>query len=493
MRDLVTRVGAIVRKEALAVIRQPRLLATLILGPFVILALVGFGYQTNIGPLATLVVTDPDSRLGEEVATRIKETGSNIDFRGIEEDADRALDDLRRGRVDIVVTIPPNPVEIVRSGESAVVEVFHNQLDPFEQATVTLLSRTTIDTVNRRILEELVTRGQQESDGYDEILANAGESAGLLRQSIESGDEVATARHRATLARQLQQLKNPTSPTGGLAALEELSGSQQSQISRDIDGLLATLESESIKDDAEAARSIENDLEQLNATIADFQSIPPAVLVSPFDSHAEVIDAIDLEITDFYAPGAMALLLQHLAITFAALSFVRERALGTPELFQVAPIRPVEILVGKYLGFLLISGIVATALTALMFLGFRIPLAGSLLDYVLVLLLLTLVALGIGFVISAAVASDVQAVNVAMIILLLSLFFSGFFISVDRLLPSVQAVSWTLPITHALDSLRDIMFRGSGVDLRTWVALGTGVIATFLISWRLTVRRLAAH
>ena len=55
--------------------------------------------------------------------------------------------------------------------------------------------------------------------------------------------------------------------------------------------------------------------------------------------------------TSFYAPGVLVLLLQHIAITLAALSMVRERLLGTIELFRVSPVRPGEIIAGKYIGF----------------------------------------------------------------------------------------------------------------------------------------------
>ncbi len=49
------------------------------------------------------------------------------------------------------------------------------------------------------------------------------------------------------------------------------------------------------------------------------------------------------------------------------------------------------------------------------------------------------------------------------------------------------------PITHALDSLRDVMFRGDDVDGRTWLVLGTGSVAAFAAAWGLLARRLRAH
>jgi ABC-2 type transport system permease protein len=104
--------------------------------------------------------------------------------------------------------------------------------------------------------------------------------------------------------------------------------------------------------------------------------------------------------------------------------------------------------------------------------------------------LLIVSSLGVGFLIAGFAGSDTEAVNMSMIVLLLSIFFSGFFLSLDRLLPEVRTVSWLLPITHALDSLRDVMFRGTGIDLRTWVALGGGSIALYLAGWSILYRRM---
>ncbi|MBT8250797.1 MAG: ABC transporter permease [Acidimicrobiia bacterium] len=486
------RILAIVRKEFATVLRQPRLLATLILGPFVILALMGFGYRTSLGPLKTVVVANPDTELGAEIAERIKAFGNNIDFQEIQPDELTALGQLRAEEIDLVVTIPPEPAEIIRAGESAVVKVTHNQLDPFEQATIALLSRSAIDTVNRSILEELVIQGQNESSTVEILLADAGTTASLLKDARATGNVAEEQRLRAQLSDQVAGVNTASeSVRGAMRTLERLTGQSRSETSGQL--VNAVEGSGTGTDDEASIEELETELEEARASLAEFRSIPAQVLVSPFESSTTVTDAPPLAITDFYAPGAMVLLLQHLAITFAALSFVRERALGTPELFTVSPIRPIEVLIGKYIGFFLVSIVIGASLSALMFWGLRIPFEGSLAAYAAVLVMLLVVSLGIGFVISAAVGSDIQAVNIAMIILLLSLFFSGFFISIDRLQPGVRAVSWGLPATHAIDSLRDVMFRGAGIDTRTLLALLTGIAGTFAVAWHLTSRRLAPH
>ena len=69
-------------------------------------------------------------------------------------------------------------------------------------------------------------------------------------------------------------------------------------------------------------------------------------------------------------------------------------------------------------------------------------------------------SIGLGFVISLASATDAQAVQYTMIILLASLFFSGFFLSIGQMEGLAQVISWLLPVSYGMKLLRDVMLRG---------------------------------
>ena len=64
-----------------------------------------------------------------------------------------------------------------------------------------------------------------------------------------------------------------------------------------------------------------------------------------------------------------------------------------------------------------------------------------------------------------------------MIILLASVFFSGFIMSLDMLLPPVRVISWLLPTTYGTLLLRDIALRGTDPN---WLLLG-GLAAIGLV------------
>ena len=234
---------------------------------------------------------------------------------------------------------------------------------------------------------------------------------------------------------------------------------------------------------------IDKDITDLDGKLAEFQSIDPSIIVSPFHSETKSIAPVQPSLSDFFAPAVLALLLQHLAVTFAALSIVRERNVGTMELFRVSPLSAAEALFGKYISYMLFGGVIAAILSALLAFALHVPMLGNWWYFALVIAAVLFTSLGIGFAISIVSQTDSQAVQYSMIILLASVFFSGFIMSLDMLLPPVRVISWLLPTTYGTLLLRDIALRGTDPN---WLLLG-GLAAIglvlMLISWRL-MRRL---
>jgi ABC-2 type transport system permease protein len=184
-------------------------------------------------------------------------------------------------------------------------------------------------------------------------------------------------------------------------------------------------------------------------------------------------------------------LLQHLAITLAGLSIVREKISGAMELFRAAPVTAFETLSGKYVSYLLIIGLLAAALTALVVLVLRMPLLGSWGFYVLVLLALILASLGIGFHISLSAGSHSQAIQYGMLTLLAAIFFSGFFLPLYRLAPMVLVVSWLLPATYGTVLLQDVMLRGEVPQFLLLIALFGFATILWLLAWFRLARQMA--
>jgi ABC-2 type transport system permease protein len=156
--------------------------------------------------------------------------------------------------------------------------------------------------------------------------------------------------------------------------------------------------------------------------------------------------------------------------------------------FRVAPVSMTQLLIGKYAGYTLFIALTALVLLgAMLLLG--VPLLGSPLLFAALLLLLTLASLGVGFLISAVAGSDSQAIQLAMLTLLLSIFFSGFFIALGSFARPALAVSYLIPMTHGVAGFGNIMLRGIPPTPLTWLGLAALVVITFALVVAITRRQ----
>jgi ABC-2 type transport system permease protein len=235
----------------------------------------------------------------------------------------------------------------------------------------------------------------------------------------------------------------------------------------------------------------EKDLADLEAQLAEFQSISPAILVRPFT--VKTVSASQRTYTpmDFFTPAVIVLLLQHVSVTIASLSIVRERRSGTMELFRVSPVTSLETLLGKYLSYILFVAIIGAILGVLLAFVLKAPMLGSWVDLALVAVALIFSSLGLGFLISLVADTESQAVQFAMIALLLSVFFSGFMLDLRYLWQPIRVISWILPATHAITLLQNIMLRGNPIIQIYMGALLLIGFVLFVLALLLLRRRMA--
>ena len=497
------RASAFLSKEIYEVLRQPRLILTLALGPFLILLLFGIGFRNEPRAFRTLFVAPESTNLSQQIEEFATTLGPQLIYQGITSNQQAALAQLRRGEVDLVIVVPADAEATIRNNEQAAFSLYHNEIDPLQAGYVDYFGQIYVGEVNRRILQRMTEGGQAEAASVQDELAATRASAGSLRQALEAGDEVAARRAQDELDDNLSALEIGVGASLGLLrGVEQTIGdgnaedSESAQIASQLAALRQTVDElnnlpggqTNYAAEAQQAAAAEEQLTELEARLQEFTNISPHVLVSPFRSETNSAAGIRLDITHFFAPGVLALLLQHLAVTFGALSIVRERQTNTVELFRAAPISASEILVGKYLSYMLFGGLLASLLTLLLLFVMGVPLLGDWRYYVLVLGLLLFTSLGIGFVISLLSSSDSQAVQLAMLVLLASVFFSGFFMALYLLWPPIRTVSWMLPVTYGIQLLQSVMLRGQAPSLLLLGGLlGIGLLM-LLLAWYLLRR-----
>lgn len=216
--------------------------------------------------------------------------------------------------------------------------------------------------------------------------------------------------------------------------------------------------------------------------------IPPEVIAAPTRAEPQNLAPISPNVVQFFAPAVLALVLQHMGVTLTALSLVRERISGAMDIFRVAPVRALEILIGKYLAYAFFNLSIAAAICFLLVGALHIPLLGTPGDVAIVVALLTFASLGMGLLISTIADSERAAVQLSMLVLLASVFFSGFVLPLDQFISWMRIAAYALPVTHGIQLLQDYMLRGAtteGWELEVLAGIG---IFLFLVT-SVTVRR----
>lgn len=167
----------------------------------------------------------------------------------------------------------------------------------------------------------------------------------------------------------------------------------------------------------------------------------------------------------YLIPGLISLILVVTAVISTAMSIVREKEHGTMEQLIVAPIHPVQLVVGKTIPYTVISLIIAVMVLLSGSLFFGIAIRGSIWLLMLVTFIFLIGCLGLGIFISTLADSQQVAFMIATIVTLLPTFIlSGFIFPISNMPVLIQAVTYIIPARYYLTALRGIMLKGAGIS-----------------------------
>jgi ABC-2 type transport system permease protein len=495
--------SGLVRKEIAQTLRQPQLVLLLVAGPFLLLLVFGLGYDEDRMALRTRFVGPEDSIFESAVSDYADLLGEYIEPDGYTSDLFAARRDLERGEIDLVVAFPADAIERLTNDEQAPITILHDKLDPIQLYAVEIAARLAVGEVNATILEALVDRGLEGMRPVDEQLADAATAAGELERAARSGDnagvEAAARELDATLTGASSSLTASSlvlrelDPDGRAEAVQDELAAARDEVASlrtRVDAYVATYRSTgSPPPGSTIGADVAATTEELRETV----SVSPQIVVRPFSSEVQQLGDRWISPTDFFAPATIALLLAHLGVTFTAMSVVADRRLGVFEMLRVAPVGATQVILSKYVAFVILGGFVGAALLGAVSLGLGVPWIGSILWVVAAVAGLLIASIGLGLMVSALANTDSQAIQYAMILLFAGLFFGGFFLEVDTFREPVQALSMALPVTHGISILHDVMLRGLDPQAIDVAALGALCVvytigAALLTRWQLRSR-----
>src|SRR6478736_5359906 len=184
---------------------------------------------------------------------------------------------------------------------------------------------------------------------------------------------------------------------------------------------------------------------------------------------------------NFFLPGLTAILLLNVTTFLTAFSIVREKERGTLEQLFVTPVRPMGLLLGKLLPYLAIGFFELCMILTFMRFAFHVPIHGSVFLLVFLSLPYIFVSLSLGILISSKANSQSEAMQLAFLTILPSIFFSGYIFPRETMPNFFYLLSYFVPATYFINITRGVILRGAGL-LHLWPdALALFAMGTFLL------------
>ncbi|MCK1307376.1 MULTISPECIES: ABC transporter permease [unclassified Bradyrhizobium] len=186
-------------------------------------------------------------------------------------------------------------------------------------------------------------------------------------------------------------------------------------------------------------------------------------------------------------PGLVGTILTMTMLIFTALSVTREVERGTMESLLSMPIKPVEVMFGKIIPYVLVGFVQAFLIIGIGVGLFGVPVLGNLFLLALLSALFITTNLAIGYTISTLVQNQLQAMQMSMMFFLPSILLSGFMFPFAGMPAWAQYVGECLPLTHYLRIVRAIMLKGASMQNLRFDALALAVL--MLLAMTIAVTR----
>ena len=190
----------------------------------------------------------------------------------------------------------------------------------------------------------------------------------------------------------------------------------------------------------------------------------PALLSQGVDLEERVWFNEDLDSRDYIIPGVVALIMALVGALLTSLTISREWERGTMELLISTPVKPSEVMLGKLLPYFAIGMLDAVFCLVFAVYWFHVPYRGTLFALFFTTALFLVVVLGVGFLISAGIKSQVGASQIAVLVTLLpTSLLSGYAFPIDQMPPVVQALTTLVFARYYVTILKALFLKGSGL------------------------------
>ena len=166
-----------------------------------------------------------------------------------------------------------------------------------------------------------------------------------------------------------------------------------------------------------------------------------------------------------FVPGIICLLLMLISAIMTSISITREKEMGTMEVLLASPLKPLQIVIGKVIPYVLVSFIIGIIILTIGYTVFNMPFNSNILLLLLEFILFITLALSLGILISTVTNSQQVALMISMFALLLPvLLLSGFIFPIENMPVILQYLSLIMPPRWFIIIIKNIMLKGAGFE-----------------------------
>lgn len=198
----------------------------------------------------------------------------------------------------------------------------------------------------------------------------------------------------------------------------------------------------------------------------------------------------ELKTRKFMVPSIMGLLLMVITIILMSMAVVKEREIGTLEQLIVTPIKPIQLIIGKLVPFIIVGFIDVMLVIGIMVFWFNIGIKGDFFFLLFASLLFVLSTLGLGLLISTISKTQQQAMMVAQFAVMMPMIYlSGFTFPIENMPQVIQYITYLIPLRYFITILRSVILKGTGfMELLPQVGmlflLGTVILTASVLNFR---------
>ena len=183
-----------------------------------------------------------------------------------------------------------------------------------------------------------------------------------------------------------------------------------------------------------------------------------------------------------FVPAIMGMLLMLVCAMMTSISIVREKEKGTMEVLLVSPVKPLMIIVAKAIPYLVLAFVILIIILLMARFVLGVPLVGSLFWIIVISLIYILLALSLGLLISNVAKTQLVALLLsAMVLLLPILMLSGMLFPVESMPTVLQWISAIVPPRYYIEAMRKLMIMGVGIqEVAREVMILLGMVALLM-------------